>query len=309
MNIETYFIIIENRHYRHEYDNDDFHLEKVFSKEEILEIIKKNVNEYFDNRDLLIITNDKELLTKFLVCINIDEFKMLCRIKNFEEKNIRINKSYFPNFSEQVFEYFSKIQENEIISASMSWSHSTSYPYDDTSIGIDSTDYEGWAENNEFSYFKTPFRYQKENSENEIFYLNDVRKGNIEIFKNLININILDIGNDENPNINWEFRNNYLRYYDKISCKRLYITQELLNSLKANNNLEFNVVTKLDKNHYIEYYITGIFKEYDGDDDDDDFDREDNSSRFTKYNGAYGFDDNTIDSAFEGDPENYWNID
>jgi hypothetical protein len=28
-----------------------------------------------------------------------------------------------------------------------------------------------------------------------------------------------------------------------------------------------------------------------------------------KYNGAYGFDDDTIDNAFEGDPENYWNID
>jgi hypothetical protein len=28
-----------------------------------------------------------------------------------------------------------------------------------------------------------------------------------------------------------------------------------------------------------------------------------------KYQGKYGYDDNTIDSAFEGDPENYWNID
>lgn len=30
---------------------------------------------------------------------------------------------------------------------------------------------------------------------------------------------------------------------------------------------------------------------------------------YDKYNGAYGFDDDTIDSAFEGDPEAYWNID
>ena len=31
-------------------------------------------------------------------------------------------------------------------------------------------------------------------------------------------------------------------------------------------------------------------------------------SSYEKYNGAYGLDDQTIDSAFEGDPSNYWNI-
>jgi hypothetical protein len=35
----------------------------------------------------------------------------------------------------------------------------------------------------------------------------------------------------------------------------------------------------------------------------------DQERKFEKYNGAYGFDDETIDNAFEGDPENYWNID
>lgn len=40
-----------------------------------------------------------------------------------------------------------------------------------------------------------------------------------------------------------------------------------------------------------------------------DSDNDDNRSSHEKYNGAYGFDDDTIDSAFEGDPENYWNID
>lgn len=41
---------------------------------------------------------------------------------------------------------------------------------------------------------------------------------------------------------------------------------------------------------------------------DDDYDDYDDYS-YDKYNGAYGFDDDTIDSAFEGDPEAYWNID
>jgi len=41
--------------------------------------------------------------------------------------------------------------------------------------------------------------------------------------------------------------------------------------------------------------------------DYDDYD--DYSPSYDKYGGAYGYDDDTIDSAFEGDPENYWNID
>lgn len=35
----------------------------------------------------------------------------------------------------------------------------------------------------------------------------------------------------------------------------------------------------------------------------------DNYSNYSKYGGVHGLDDDTIDSAFEGDPENYWNID
>lgn len=30
---------------------------------------------------------------------------------------------------------------------------------------------------------------------------------------------------------------------------------------------------------------------------------------YSKYGGAYDLDDDTIEDAFEGDPENYWNID
>ena len=42
--------------------------------------------------------------------------------------------------------------------------------------------------------------------------------------------------------------------------------------------------------------------------DESQYDNDDNYS-YDKYNGAYGFDDDTIDSAFEGEPEAYWNID
>lgn len=303
---ELFYIILINRHYRHEYDKDDFHLEKIFSKKQVLDIINSETPNA-NICDLLIITNDKELLSKFIVCINEDELKMLSYVKEFNDKEIRINKSFFSSFNAQVFENFNKIKNDEIVSANMAWTYSTVYPYDDTTVGIDSVDFEGWVFNKEFSYFETPNRYKK-NNEKETFYLTDIKKGNIEVFKNLVNIDILEIGNEINQNVNWEFRNNLLRYYDKISCTRLYITTELLNLLRVDNNLEFVVETRLDKNHYIEYFITGVYKEYE-EDYHDDFEREDNSKSYREHNGAYGFDDDTINSAFEGDPENYWNID
>lgn len=50
--------------------------------------------------------------------------------------------------------------------------------------------------------------------------------------------------------------------------------------------------------------------DFDNDDDDDFYDNYyDEGPSYSRYGGAYGFDDDTIDSAFEGDPENYWNID
>lgn len=41
--------------------------------------------------------------------------------------------------------------------------------------------------------------------------------------------------------------------------------------------------------------------------DDANYDFEDYST--TEHGGAYGFDDDGINTAFEGDPENYWNVD
>ena len=64
---------------------------------------------------------------------------------------------------------------------------------------------------------------------------------------------------------------------------------DFLDTLKSDQNL-FGYNDKSEE-YQDEYY-------------DDDY-----SPSYDKYNGAYGLDDNSIDSAFDGDPENYWNID
>lgn len=72
--------------------------------------------------------------------------------------------------------------------------------------------------------------------------------------------------------------------------------EDFLSSLKADENL-FSVVE-------FEEDEEGYEPDYEDYDDYDDY-----SPSYDKYGGAYGYDDDTIDSAFEGDPENYWNID
>jgi len=69
--------------------------------------------------------------------------------------------------------------------------------------------------------------------------------------------------------------------------------EDFLSSLKADENLFGVVELGEDEEGYEPDY-----------DDYDDY-----SPSYDKYGGAYGYDDDTIDSAFEGDPENYWNID
>lgn len=308
LNDDLFYIVIENRPYRHEHNDDDFHLEKVFTKAEMLKIIedydKRNA---FDIRYFIIVTNDKTFLNKYLFTINLDEFKMLCRRKDYDGKNIRINSEFFYEFDEEVYTYLEKILNDEIISATMLWVCETYFPEHGDVID----NFEQWIENKEFSYFKTPARYIKSMKNDGVFTFKDHKTGNLELFKKLLNINILEIGTDINPMINWEWRNGLLRYYDKISCTRLYISDELLKALENDNEINFKIQTRLDKNHYLEYYVIGIetLKNYNRDDNLRSNFNIENDCQYEKYNGAYGFDDDTIDSALEGDPENYWNID
>ena len=303
-----FYIVIQNRYYKLENNEDNYHLEKVFTKEEMLEIIEDhNVRNDFNVRYFIVITNDETFLNKYLFTINLDEFKMLCGAENYNEKNIRINSDYFFKFDEEVFTYFKKILNDEIISATMLWTCETYFP----EYGDVIENFEGWIENKQFSYFKTPGRYRKTMNDDRVFSFKDYKMGNLELFKKLVNINILEIETDKHPSINWEWRNGLLRYYDKISSTRLYISDELLKALKDDNDINFKIQTKLDKNHYLEYYVIEIETpvEFDRDNDYEKDSDNENNSQYDKYNGAYGFDDDTIDSAFEGDPENYWNID
>lgn len=306
---DKYYVVIHNRKYRHEYDTNDYHIEKIFSRDKILEIINSEVDDYYSTDDFRILTNDYTLLNRYLFTINKDELMMLCNIPNYVKNNIRINKDYYDNLRALEYSFIEKILNDEIISATMIWRNEIFSPYEYVTR-ITEKYFDQWEENKEFEYLKTPIRYRTTPSEDSVFKFKNYKIGNIDIFQKIVNINILEIGTDEQPNINWEWRNGQLRYYDKISSTRLYIHENLLNHLKNDKSLNFHIETKLDKNLYIEYYVTGIVKKEYDDDENIEYDPNNDIEYSTeKYNGAYGYDDSTIDSAFEGDPDNHWNID
>lgn len=105
-----------------------------------------------------------------------------------------------------------------------------------------------------------------------------------------------------------------------FNTKNVEEYQSLVNTLLTNEYVELTNGTKLNSfsaiNSFIETLdhdkhlfdiITENEVDYYEDHEFQDFD--DDGLDYSKYGGAYGYDDNTIDSAFEGDPDNYWNID
>ena len=91
---------------------------------------------------------------------------------------------------------------------------------------------------------------------------------------------------------------------------RFYISTELLKALSDSSNEIIEIKTKLDQNHYIEYHAIGFINQEQDNYSPEQIDSYESENRsYKKYNGVYGLDDNTIDNEFEGDPENYRNID
>jgi hypothetical protein len=86
-----------------------------------------------------------------------------------------------------------------------------------------------------------------------------------------------------------------------INLEHFYIVDEIITEVKA--IIPSFAISEEGQSKLTEKYETWESQQENNDDNDD------YSSSYEKYGGAYGYDDDTIDSAFEGDPENYWNID
>lgn len=279
MEEDKFYIIVEDRFYHHTLHDGytaDYHLEKLFDKEQVINCIENKLRE-----SNIIVTNDEDLLSKYLKVINEDEFRMLCeycspdfkiedynfRLDNLEYFELDDNKvkvsinsrsEYFGFFNTEAYEYFLMIKNGELVSASMDFTNHASWD-DERSVNIEWEDYNGWIKNKKFTYLKTPIRYLNKEKTNTLFNFKDVKKANLKELKKLVNFNIAEVLNNKfNSNKNWHWEKEVLKYYDKTSCKRLYISKNHFETIAKNSDLVLMIDTRLDHNFYIEYHITGF---------------------------------------------------
>lgn len=231
--------------------NISYHLERIDTSED-LKLIIDNSNLSISLKFLLILTNDDYFLELYIFCINVDELKLLCEL-DYEKDNIRINPNYFNKLPIEVFNFSKEIYDKKIISACNIYN---TYRVQDYEYSYICWDYEGWFVNRNFNYFKTPLRYSKTCDNYGIFQIPYLEKANLIQLNKIFNIDILKLDHDSDPK--WEIKGEFLKYYDRVSCKRFFIKQDLLDILRENVYLKLVIETKLDKNFYIEYYAVDI---------------------------------------------------
>lgn len=262
-NTENYFYInISN--FSNMTDDNDIHLELLDK-----DILLKNIDRFYfplyklSTSYSLIITNNNEILRKYKFAINFDEFIAFCRFKDYNINNITINLKHISGLSRDVFYYVAQLLIGNIFSANMNYINDE---LSDECFYTNSVYCNGWLINREFQYIEPPERYPKEKNYDGKFYFEDIKVGNIAKFNKIINFDIVESFKSNNFKA-WENRKGMLRYFDKVSRKRFYISVENLLILLKDPELDFEVETKLDRYFYIEYYVTKIinkkFKRWD----------------------------------------------
>jgi hypothetical protein len=246
------------------YEDPNYQIEKLLSLDVALECLNDSYNYRDKNKsytDFLIITNNFDLILKYKRAIEIYDLKLLIDSHKIASSSSVIGRGY--GTFEGVIDFndaFFKLYENEeIISANMTWDHYNYYPWDDNGPAVRGKDFKEWTFNKSFMYFKTPDRYKMLNEFSDVFHLPDIKKTNIEKLGNRFNANLLEFGNPDFPMIQWDESKDFLKYYDNISKMRLYIKPKHLILLKKEPFLCIRVETKLDKNQYVEYFITDLF--------------------------------------------------
>ncbi|WP_158977273.1 hypothetical protein [Cellulophaga sp. L1A9] len=270
MKDEIFYIIIKNRYYIHDYNN--YHIERIFSKNDVLKAIDEileqmGYDDFIDHYNSYIITNDRELLMKYIFTLTVSDFELLCGSNDYKIEETRISKYYLRSFNEEVLFYFRKVKNKEIVSANEEtvctsferFGNGEFHTLTGTGYGDVASYYEGWVMNKNFEYFKTPAHYSNLENSNTIFCLKNIKKANLEEINELLNFDILK--GCQNINL-WEQRDGgLLRYFDKNSNKRLYIAQHILDALIIDINAVLRIETTIDRDQIIAYYVNGIFNE------------------------------------------------
>lgn len=257
MEISYYYILVENRYKVYDHVINNYHLEKILTKEKSIEILEEESKYYKQKVLRILVTNDDSLHRKYFLALSLDDFKLLCNIDHDIDK-IKISNKYFQNYDLELYKNFEGVLYGAFLSTTMSLESIETFPYIDSSISVSRESYEGWKYNIEFNYFVTPKKYLNDKLKNNFQKYFQMKMMRISVINDLFNINILDFRF-------WDESKGYYKYYDSISGKRFYIQMDVL---KAINNhaspLDIFVSTraKFDKKEYLEIYAENIINKY-----------------------------------------------
>ena len=286
-------------------EDDDIHLERIFSKKQAIEILEQYYNQFTTDNQPVIITNDSDLNRKYRNVYNTDEFKKFCGVTDFEEKNIKLNLKR-EIFKSEVYEYFEDIVDFKIISATEQWKSAGFYTDENHQTFDLGIDYYGWETNLEFEYFKLPEHIEEYN-----FYgsssLSDFEK-NIEIdFKKII---------EDNSSIQIKDNKQFIWYWSNKKRIRVIAELDLIKSVLENSDvkikIEKNIVLVKNENSpkfgdylvsfYLVYVISKLNQNIEGLDN------------YDNHNQKFYDSDNWLkNTSGTDDPETmndvYWNLD
>jgi hypothetical protein len=133
------------------------------------------------------------------------------------------------------------------------------------------------------------------------FYLNDSHS--MDDIKQLFGLEKIGFRSFKNKDGD---ETNYYRHWNNDGRYAIVLKKDLAEKLKLKSDLPLFMEKSIkigELGYYTYFYIT----EYIEPETENFYNNDDRS--YEEFNGAYDYDDYTINSAFNGDPENYWNID
>lgn len=253
MDVDYYYILVENRYKVFDFMVNNYHVEKILSKEKSIEIIEEE-SKYFKQKILrTIVTNDESLHRKYFLALGLDDFKSLCNIICNKDK-IKVNPKYFPNYNSELYKNFEGVLFGTYLSTTMNIISDEVFPYNDSTTAVSREIDNGWKHESEFNYFVTPERYINDKLKDNFSLYFQMKMMKISAINELFNINITDLKK-------WDESKGYYKYYDSISCKRFYIQMNLLDEIRDSISpldLFLSTWSKFDKNNYLEVYAEKI---------------------------------------------------
>ena len=257
------YVIIEKIPFREEMD--EYHIEKIDTKEEIIKIIEENIfdkiyidNEYIhDHQFFLIVTDDYELLSKYIFTINEDELKMLCDCElEYDKTNIRINKQFYPEYYLEIFEFYKQINDGLLLSANLytmtkteSWDHFGQTHYATEIVFAE------WIRNIFFKYSKRNLVYNS-NEKAHKFVRNEYL---IEAdYKKLSEIFSTDFESEIKIKENLKLKDNYYEYRNLKSNQTFLFAVPFHQTILEDRVSKFNIETEITMEQAILYRVESI---------------------------------------------------